>query len=186
MVKPYTFDDLTAAMNAVVPHDWQDFFSDRLNSTRPQAPLGGIERAGWRIVYRDSMNSMMKALEDRDKRVDLRFSLGILLSENGEMIDVVGNSPAARAGLAPNMKLVAVNGRKFSKEVVRDALRSSTTTTVPLELLVQNVDYFKTYSVDYHGGERYPYLERDSSKIDLLSLIIKPLTATTQAKESRR
>ncbi len=185
-VKPYTFDDLIAALNVILPYDWKEFFTDRLTATRPQAPLGGIERAGWRLNYRDTMNAMMKALEERDKRVDLRFSLGMLLSEDGEMIDVIAQSPAARAGLAPNMKVIAVNGRKFSKDVVRDAVRSSRTNAAPLELLVQNVDYFKTYSLDYHDGERHPYLERDSSRADLLSRILAPLTATAQTKEPKR
>lgn len=185
-VKPYTFDDLVAAMRAVAPYDWANFFSERLSSTRPRAPLGGIERAGWRLVYRDSMNSMMKALEDRDKQLDHRFSLGLLLSEDGEIVDVVPLSPADRAGLAPNMKVIAVNGRKFSKHVLQDAVRWARTNPAPLELLVQNVDYFTSYSVDYHEGERYPYLERDPSKTDLLSLIITPRTTTAQSKESRR
>ena len=33
MVKPYTFDDVVQAMNAVQPHDWAVFFRERLQST---------------------------------------------------------------------------------------------------------------------------------------------------------
>jgi predicted metalloprotease with PDZ domain len=82
--------------------------------------------------------------------------------------------PAAKAGIGPGMKLVAVNGRKFSADTVRDALKSGTTATSPLELLVQNGEYFHTYQLDYHGGEKYPHLIRDESKSDTLTEILKP------------
>jgi predicted metalloprotease with PDZ domain len=186
MVKPYTFDELVSTLQSVVPYDWRGFLMERLNGTQARAPLGGIERSGWKIVYRDSMNSMMRALEERDKQVDLRFSLGTLLSEDGTVLDVVPNSAAWRAGVAPNMKLIAVNGRKFSKYVLREALRAGVTNPKPLDLLVQSVDYFMSIAVDYHGGERYPYLERDASRPDLLSAIIKPVVASASVKETRR
>ena len=72
------------------------------------------------------------------------------------------------------MKVIAVNGRRFSGNVLRDALKSGKNSSELLELLVENAEYYKTYKLDYHGGERYPHLVRDSSKPDLLSEIIKP------------
>ena len=81
---------------------------------------------------------------------------------------------AARAGIGPGMKLVAVNGRKFSKEVLGDALRAGKNSSAPLELLVENTEYYKTYKLDYHDGEKFPHLVRDETKPDLLSDIIKP------------
>ena len=72
------------------------------------------------------------------------------------------------------MKVVAVNGRKFSKDVLRDALRQGKNSSAPLELLVENTEYYKTFKLDYHGGEKYPHLVRDETKPDLLSDIIKP------------
>ena len=90
--------------------------------------------------------------------------------------DVLPDSPAAKAGLAPGMKLVAVNGRKWTKENLRDAVRATKTSKGPLDLLADNGDFFRTFGVDYHGGERYPYVERDPSKPDLVSEILKPLT----------
>jgi predicted metalloprotease with PDZ domain len=82
--------------------------------------------------------------------------------------------PAAIAGIGPGMKLIAVNGRQYSAEVLRDALRSGRGSSAPLELLVENTDYYKTYKLDYHGGERYPHLVRDDSRPDLLTEIYKP------------
>jgi hypothetical protein len=71
------------------------------------------------------------------------------------------------------MKVVAVNGRRFTADVLRDALKAGKTNSQPLELLVENTDYYKTYKLDYHGGEKYPHLVRDDSKPDMLSDIIK-------------
>jgi hypothetical protein len=48
-------------------------------------------------------------------------------------------------------------------------------------LLIENEDFFQSYRVDYHGGERYPHLERITAKPDLLGEIAKmkapPVTA---------
>src|SRR5262249_40435674 len=95
----------------------------------------------------------------------------------GAIIDAVFGSPAERAGISPGMKLVSVNGRKFSAEVITDALSESTKTAMPIRLEVDNAGYDSTYTIDYHGGERYPHLERDASRADVLTEIIKARAA---------
>ena len=37
---------------------------------------------------------------------------------------------------------------------------------------VKNGEYFSTHTVDYHGGERYPFLERQHGKSDVLTEIL--------------
>ncbi len=96
------------------------------------------------------------------------------MKADGLVTDTVEGMLAARAGIGPGMKLVAVNGRKFSKEVLSDALRAGKNSSAPLELLVENTEYYKTYKLDYHDGEKFPHLVRDETKPDLLSDIIKP------------
>ena len=91
------------------------------------------------------------------------------------MTDVIPGSPTALAGMAPGMKLVAVDGRKFTKVTFRAAMKGASGTSIPMELLATNGDFFKTYAVNYHGGERYPNLERDTSKTDMLGEIIRPI-----------
>ncbi len=183
IVKPYTFEELVATLNEVAPYDWRTFFTNRLESLNPHAPLGGIEMSGWKLVYKDLPSSLQKEDEDSRKYTDLRYSVGTYLQENGTMIDVIPGTPAALAGLGPGMKLIAVNGRKYSKEIIRAALKASTKSASPLELLVVNGEFFKTYSVDYQGGERYPHLVQDTTKPDLLSAIIKPIaTKSTEQK----
>ncbi len=72
---------------------------------------------------------------------------------------------------------VAVNRRQWSPDVLRDALRAARSSTEPIQLLVENADYYTTVAVDYHGGDRQPHLERDPSRPDLLSEISKPHSA---------
>ena len=91
------------------------------------------------------------------------------------LADVIPDSPAAKAGLGPGMKVVAVGGRRFTLDALRDAVKATKTGTGPLEVIAANADFFGTYRLDYHGGERYPHLERDAARPDLLSEIAKPL-----------
>jgi predicted metalloprotease with PDZ domain len=173
MVKTYTFDDVVNALNQVVPYDWRAFWMERLTNHGPGAPLGGIEGSGWKVVYDESPSGMDRGGEGGGRFIDVAYSIGIDLREDGTITDTIEGMPAALAGIGPGMKLIAVNGRHYSAEVLRDALRAGKTSAAPLELLVENTDYFKTYALDYHGGERYPHLVRDGSKPDLLTEIYK-------------
>jgi predicted metalloprotease with PDZ domain len=101
------------------------------------------------------------------------FALGLNVNGDGNINDTTEDEVAAKAGIGPGMKVIAVNGHRFSPEVLRDAIRSAKNTRDTVDLLVENTDYFKTYKLDYHGGEKYPHLVRDESKPDLLSEILK-------------
>lgn len=172
-LKTYTFDDIVTVLNQVAPYDWRTFWTERLTNHGPGAPLGGIEGSGWRLTYDDTPSELAKAGENEDKKIDSSYSLGLLMKEDGIISDTVENMPAARAGIGPGMKVIAVNGRKFSRDVLRDALKAGKNSSEPLELLVENTGYYRTFRLDYHGGEKFPHLERDPSKPDLLSQIHK-------------
>jgi predicted metalloprotease with PDZ domain len=174
-VVPYTFDDLVRALNQVAPYDWATLLKERVSSTKAGAPLGGIERGGWRLVYNDHPNVFIHTREKLRKSADASYSLGFLVKEDGEFLDVIHGSPAYAAGIGPGMKLVAINGRAWSKDVLRDALRASEESKQPIELLVENAKFFKTYSIAYHDGIRNPHLERTEAA-DVLGEILKPLT----------
>jgi predicted metalloprotease with PDZ domain len=133
-----------------------------------------VEGSGWKVIYNDTRSEGVKASEDNYKTMDASYSLGLSLKEDGGIVDTIEGSVAAVAGIGPGMKLVAVNGRAFSTDVLRDAMQAGKTNSEPLELLIENTEYYKTYKLDYHGGEKYPHLVRDDSKPDLLSDIIKP------------
>jgi predicted metalloprotease with PDZ domain len=185
-VTPYTFDDVVVGLNETVSYDWRAFFTVRLQSRGPGAPLGGIENGGWRLVFNDLQNEFERVNEASNQEVELQFSLGVLVhapgGEDGDhILDVIPGSPAANVGLAPGMRVIAVNGRKWSPEILRDAIARAKTSKDPIELLAENGDFFQTYRIDYHGGERYPHLEPVSGKMDLLTEITKmkaPAVAT--------
>jgi predicted metalloprotease with PDZ domain len=173
MVKPYTFDDVVNALNQVVAYDWRGFWTERLTSHGPGAPFGGLEGSGWKVVYDDTPSDIESSQEGVYHFLDAAYSLGLELRNDGGITDTIEGMPAAAAGIGPGMKLVAVNGRKFSADVLHDALKAGKNGGAALELLVENTDYYKTYKVDYHGGEKFPHLVRDESKPDLLSDILK-------------
>ncbi|MGC2694724.1 MAG: M61 family peptidase [Candidatus Angelobacter sp.] len=174
-VVPYVFDDIVKTLNDVTPYDWKKFLRDRLDSYGPGAPLAGITSGGWKLVYDDNPSEFTKAMEKVRNAVDARFSIGLALDDKGGIRDVIYDSPAWRAGLAPGTTLVAVNGRKFNPDILRDELKESKGNGKDIELLVVNGDYYKNFTLNYHDGEKYAHLVRDESKPDLLSDIIKPL-----------
>jgi predicted metalloprotease with PDZ domain len=175
-VVPYTFDDVVRTLNDVAPYDWAALLRERVGATSTHAPLGGIERGGWKLVYTDKPNSFEKAIEKLAKSADFSYSLGFAVGRDGKLDDVEVSSPAYLAGLGPGMKLVAVNGRKWSPTLLHDALKAAKGTDQPIELLVENGQYFKTYSIAYHDGEKNPHLERVSGQPDLMGDILTPLT----------
>jgi predicted metalloprotease with PDZ domain len=116
---------------------------------------------------------MVRADEEDRRTIDASFSIGLIFKDDGEIVDTIEGMGAARAGIGPGMKLVAVNGRRFTPQVFREALAQGKSNSQPLELLVENTDYFRAFKLDYHGGEKYPHLVREESKPDLLGDIIR-------------
>jgi predicted metalloprotease with PDZ domain len=173
MVKTYTFDDVVNTLNQVTPYDWRGFWTERLTNHGPGAPLGGIEGSGWKVTYTEMPSEMENGAAGMFHFVDAMYSLGLELRDDGTITDTIEGMPAAKAGIGPGMKLVAVNGRRYSADVLRDALKSAKNGNAQMELLVENTDYYKTYIINYTGGEKYPHLVRDESKPDLLTEILK-------------
>jgi predicted metalloprotease with PDZ domain len=172
-VKSYTFDDVVNTLNEVTPYDWRSFLNARVNAVNPHAPMGGITNGGWKLVYTDKPNTQVRIADHARKSVDLSFSLGMLLKDDGSVMDVNPDFVAFKSGLAPGMKLVSVNGRAWSTDLLHEAIASAKTSTAPIELVVENGTFQETYKLNYHDGERYPHLERDSTKPDLLGEVIK-------------
>jgi predicted metalloprotease with PDZ domain len=174
MVNTYTFDDIVKTLNDVMPYDWRGFLSERVNLIAARAPLGGITNGGWKLVYNETPNEEIKFNEQQRKFLNFMYSVGFIVKEDGTLLDVNPEMPGGKAGLAPGMKVISVNGRSWSGDVLRDAIATAKTGATPLELLVENGTFHETYKVSYRGGERYPHLERDATKPDFLGEIIKP------------
>jgi predicted metalloprotease with PDZ domain len=175
-VVPYTFGDVVRTLNDVAPYDWARLLNERVNATSTHAPLGGIERGGWKLVYNDTPNIFSKAIEKLAKFADCSYSLGFTVQQDGKFADVIVGSPAYQAGLGPGMRLVAVNGRKWSPELLHVAVKAAQANNQPIDLLVENAQFFKTYSVDYYEGEKNPHLERVPNQPDILGDILKSMT----------
>ncbi|HET7207002.1 MAG TPA: M61 family peptidase [Terriglobales bacterium] len=182
--QPYTFDDVVAAMNQVAAFDWRAFFRERLDSTSPQPPYGGLERSGWKLVYAEEKSPLIDDLQATRKPdvlwplwlkhdfTDLQYSLGLMLGDDGSVMDVVPGMSAFNAGIAPGMQILTVNGLKFSIATMEAAVRNSPIRSP--DLIVANGSFTFPAHLDYRGGARYPRLERDPSRPDVLDEILRP------------
>ena len=173
LLKTYTFDDVVNTLNEVMPYDWRSFLNERVNAINPHAPTGGITNGGWKLVYNDKPNTQIRIGDHARKSIDLSFSLGMMLKEDGTVMDVNPNLPAFKAGLAPGMKIISINGRGWSNELLQEAIASARNSTSPIEVVVEHGSFSETYKLNYHGGVRYPHLERDNSKPDVIDNVIK-------------
>ena len=171
--RPYTFDDVVAALNAVEPYDWASFLNDRINKVAPKPPLDGLTRAGWRLVYTDQETPYLRSVEMRRKTVDLTYSIGLVLARDGDITSVQWDGPAFKAGVTGASKLIAVNGIAYDMDRLKEAITAAKG-GAPLDLLVKAGDHYRTVSVDWRGGLRYPHLERIEGTPDLLTAIYAP------------
>jgi len=171
---PYTADDVYAALGRIVPYDWRAFFASRVEAVAPRAPLGGLEAAGWKLVYDDRPNEIQAAYAAVQETVDFSLSLGIWVKKDGTVADVVVGSPAWTAGCGPGMKVIAMDAVKWSPEAAAAALLAATRRTAPIAVTVEQGDELHVLAIDYHAGERHPHLERAPSRPDLLQAILAP------------
>jgi len=158
-------------LNAVLPYDWAAFLHARVDAAGGQAPLDGLARSGWKLIYNDKPPA--DAGGGRGG-TDLSYSLGMSLSKENKIGGVAWNSVAFKAGLAPGMTLVAVNGEAASGDVLKDAVTAAKSDKKPIVLLVNSFDHISEVRLDYHDGLRYPHLERIAGTPDRLSLIHAP------------
>jgi predicted metalloprotease with PDZ domain len=174
-VVPYNFEDIIAALNAVVPYDWAGFFREHLTSKSPHAPLGGIENGGYKIVYTDRPSEFIQAREAATGDAQAWWTLGLVITTDGHLDDVLMGSVSDKAGLGPGMQIVAVNGRQYAASLLSDAITASKDTKDPIELIVVNTGYYKVVKIDYHDGLRFPHLERIPGTPAILDDIVKPM-----------
>ena len=170
-LKPYTFEDVVEALNKTVPYGWAEFLTRRLNSTSAAVPLAGIEAAGWNLAFNAdpvAPGSLARGI------TGTTFALGLTLTADGSVSDVIYNGEAFKAGIAPGMKVVGVNNRVYSADVLSDVMKTTTEQLKLIELLLIDDDYYRTCKVAYRGGEKYPHLTRNPSKPDYFLDLLKP------------
>lgn len=173
-LKPYTESDIYATLASVVPGDWRALIHRHLDSVGPAALLEGLRSSGWQLTYSAQRNGYVEAREKRTKITHRKWSIGLLINDKDTIVDTVEDRPAARAGAGPGMKILAVNGHKYSTEVLDAALRAAQTSKQPIELLVENADYYTVLRVPYFDGPRWPHLTRLEDRPDILGEVLKP------------
>ena len=183
---PYDEQDVYDALAAVAPFDWRTFMRRHLDSLDSAALLGGLEHTGWTIEYTAAKNTWVEIAKQRHGTVDRRFSMGLVLGEDGAVEDVIADGASGVAGMAPGMKVVAVNGRKYRDEVLDTAIAEAQASRQPIELLVQNGEFYRTIAVPYFGGPRFPHLKRIEGRPDYLAAILAPRTASASRQPEAR
>jgi len=178
-VVPYDFNELVVDLNQVVKNDWAGFLNDRVNGINPHVNVEGFEQGGYRLVYEDKPSDYQKVqMAQRGGGINVWFSLGISLDSEGSTIsDVRVGGPADKAKIFPGEKIMAVNGRVYSKDALRAAIKQAKGSSTPIHLILQNDTLVSEVDVDYHDGERYPTLERVEGTPAYLDDIAKPLAA---------
>jgi len=169
----YTFEDVVAFLNKVQPYDWATFLRARVEDIAPKAPLDGLARAGWKLVYTDVPSDVSKSADERSKATDFSYSLGFAVKADGGITSVQWDGVGFQAGLAANTSIVAVNNRAWKPELLKAAVKEAKTGAAPITLLVKKGNVFRTVSLDYHGGLRYPHLERIPGTKDRLEAILR-------------
>lgn len=173
----YTLADVVQALKAVAPFDWEKFLNERLYGHGPGAPLDGLARGGWKLVFAETPSDYVRSLEDQRRALDFTFSLGFSVSAAvGTLTEVRWGGPAYEAGLTMGTVLIAVNGREYRSDRLKTAIQLARLNKQPIELLVKNFDRYRTVKIAYYDGLKYPVLQRVEKTEDRLAGILKPRT----------
>ena len=174
----FEVDEIITKLNALAPYDWAGFINTRINTPGQPAPLGGVEKGGYRLTWKEEPNPYDKARFADAKVLNLTYSIGIVVDKDGKVTSTQWDSPAFNAGLVSGAKVLAVNGNTYEADALKDAVTAAKTGG-PLDLLVQRGTRFQTISIDYKDGLRYPWLERAApgkapTGLDLLLMPKRP------------
>jgi len=172
--KHYTFDDVVKTLNSIQAYDWATFLHTRVEELGP-APLDGLARSGWKLVFADKPTDYLKSVEERSKGADFQYSLGFSVGSEGRIENIQWDGPGFKQGLSLGTTLLAVNGRAYKPEVLRSAITAAKASRKPFDVLVKRGQQYRTISFDYYDGLRYPRLERIEGSTDRLETLLSPL-----------
>lgn len=174
-LKTYKFEDVVAVLNGLAPYDWTAFLRAHLDGVSTRTPIEAVESNGWKLIYSEEPNEIEATESALARRMNLTFTIGMIVQDDGIVDDVTHGGLAYDAGIGPGMKIIAVNGKQYSADEMKQVIAGSKLSTAPIQLIVANGAQFQTRSIDYHGGSRWPHLVRDSSRPDYLGEILKPM-----------
>lgn len=154
----YSFDDVAATLNKIVPYDWATFLRERITETGKPAPIQGFAMNGYKLVYTDQPTPTFKQGEKGSTNVS--YSLGMIVSNSGEVTSSIWDSPAFKAGIDVGTQIQAVNGESYSGDRLKAAIIAAKNPATPVKLVIKNQDRFRDVTLNYTGGPRYPRLEK--------------------------
>jgi predicted metalloprotease with PDZ domain len=173
-LKPFSEQDIYTTLAGMVPGDWRALVHRHLDSLGPQVLLEALRGSGWQLSYTAEKNPYLETQQRRRKETNREWSLGVLVDDKETVVETIEDRAAARAGVGPGMKLIAVNGRKYSADVLDAAVAGAQANRKPIELLVASADYYRVVSVPYFDGPRWPHLTRIEGTPDLLTQTLTP------------
>jgi predicted metalloprotease with PDZ domain len=170
----YNFDEIVATLNKVQPYDWRGYLQRKVYSVAPEAPLDGINQGGYKLVFTPEPTMWIKSAEMQAKNSDLTYSGGFVVGNDGKITSVLWDSPAFNAGLSIGSQIVAVNGRNFDMDGIKQAIKDAANGGASPQLLVHDGDLYRTVALDWHGGLRYPRLEKTGKGPGSLDALLAP------------
>jgi predicted metalloprotease with PDZ domain len=175
VTRTYTFDDVAATLDGVAKYDWASFLHARVAVVNPPL-VDGLAATGWKLVYTDKPSEFEKQYDSRPESprhiYNFAWSIGMTLTDDGAVNDVRWGGPAFKAGVSTGATVVAVNGKAYSREALKEAIAAAKIDQAPIRLLLKFQGNLQTVPVDYHGGLQYPHLERIAGTPDYLDQII--------------
>jgi predicted metalloprotease with PDZ domain len=170
----YNFDDIVATLNKVQPYDWRSYLQRKVYSVAPEAPLEGIAQGGYKLVFTPEPTQWIKSGEKEGKNNDLTYSGGFVVGNDGKVTSVLWDSPAFNAGVTVGSEILAVNGRHFDGDALKQAIKSAASGGPAPQLLIHDGDIYRTATLDWHGGLRYPRLEKVGKGRGTLDALLAP------------
>jgi predicted metalloprotease with PDZ domain len=170
----YTFDDVVATLNKVQPYDWRSYLTGKVYDLAAQPPLDGITQGGYRLVFTDEPTMWIKSAEKNGKNKDLTYSGGFVVGNDAKVMSVLWDSAAFNAGITMGSEVVAVNGRKFDGDALKSAIKVAAGSGAAPELLIHDGEVYRTVKLDWHGGLRYPRLEKAGKGEGTLDALLAP------------
>lgn len=150
----------------------ESFLNQHLFTHAASDAIAGLGRAGWQLTYTSIPTETFLQDEADAGVINLDDSIGAQLRPNGDVRSITWNGPTFRAGLSPDIHVVAVNGQPFSSAVLLSAIADSAST--PLRLTLQDGETHRDVIVPYAGPLRYPHLERIPNTPDRLTSLLAP------------
>jgi predicted metalloprotease with PDZ domain len=161
-------------LNEVQPYDWRGYLQRKVYDIAAQPPFEGITQGGYRLVFTAEPTKWTKSGEKSGKNNDLTYSGGFVVGNDGKIGSVLWDSAAFNAGITVGSQVMAVNGRNFSGDAIKGAIKAAAGKGAAPELLIHDGDVYRTVKLDWHGGLRYPRLQKVGTGQGTLDALLAP------------